>query len=125
MVQLTTLNNTIDLISYNTEINAHITEYWKPFAPYFHCLVLATWPERIPVSSQASHKAFKDILEEALEALKLLAEVPAKYAPISQKHAQTSEIEEGRYPYPYKYLQGDNHFPECLPQPANIKQLSQ
>ena len=80
-------DKTIDLISYNTEINAHITEYWKPFAPYLHHLILATWPERIPVSSQASHKVFKDILEEALEALKLLAEVPAKYAPISQKHA--------------------------------------
>ena len=77
-------DKTIDLISYNTEINTHITEYWKPFAPYLHCLILAT---RIPVSSQASHKVFKDILEEALEALKLLAEVPAKYAPISQKHA--------------------------------------
>lgn len=65
------------------------------------------------MSSQASHKVFKDILEEALQALKMLVEIPAKYAPISQKHAQTSENEEGRYPY--KYHQGDSPCSECLP----------
>jgi hypothetical protein len=75
------------------------------------------------MSSQASHKIFKDILEEALKASKMLAEVPAKYASNSQKHARTSNNDEGRYPY--KYSQGDGPFFECLPQPANIKELLQ
>ena len=117
-------DKTIDLITYDMEIDAYITEYWKPFAPYLRRLVLTTWHERTPpLSSQASHKAFKDILEEALKALKTLAEVPVKYAPISQKRARTSENEEGRYPY--KYRRGDSPFSERLPRPADIKELSQ
>jgi hypothetical protein len=114
----------IDLITYNTEIEGHLTEYWKPFAPYLHRLVLATWPERSPpMSSQASHKVFKDILEEALKAIKTLAEVPANYAPSSQKRARTLDSDEGRYPY--KCLRGDSPFSERLPRPADIKGLSE
>ena len=75
------------------------------------------------MSNQASHKVFKDILEEALKALKMLAEVPAKYAPNCQKHARISDNDEGRYPY--KYCQGDSHFSEHLPRPADIKELLQ
>ena len=86
----------IDLITYDREIEGHFTEYWKPFVPYLRRLVSATWSEKTPrMSSQASHKVFKDILEEALEALKTLAEVPAKYAPNSQKRARTSNNDEG------------------------------
>lgn len=117
-------DKTIDLIIYDTEIDAHITEYWKPFAPYLRRLVSATWPKRTsPMSSEASHQIFKDILEEALKALKALAEVPAKYAPSSQKRARTSGNEEGRYPY--KYRRGDGPSSERLPRPVNIKRLSE
>ena len=117
-------DKSIDLITYNKEIEGHFTEYWKPFAPYLRRLVSATWPERTPpMSSQASHKAFKDILEEALRALKTLSEVPAKYAPNRQKRARTSDNDEGRYPY--KYRRGDSPFSERLPRPADIKELSQ
>jgi len=117
-------DKSIDLITYNTEIEGYFPEYWKPFAPYLRCLISATWPERTPpMSSQASHKVFKDILGEALEALKMLAEVPAKYAPNSQKHAQTSDNDGGRYPY--KYHRGDSTFSERLARPADIKELSQ
>ena len=67
-------DKSIDLITYNQEIEGHFTDYWKPFAPYLHRLISATWSERTPpMSNQASHKVFKDILEEALEALKMLA----------------------------------------------------
>ncbi|KAF8957875.1 hypothetical protein BDZ97DRAFT_1669192 [Flammula alnicola] len=47
----------IDLICYNREVDSHIPEYWKPFPPYLHRLVSATWPGNNPVamSSQASH----------------------------------------------------------------------
>jgi hypothetical protein len=87
------------LITYNKEIEGHFPEYWKPFAPHLHHLISATWSERTPpMSSQASHKVFKDILEEALKALKTLAEVPEKYASNSQKRVQTSNNDEGRYP---------------------------
>jgi hypothetical protein len=114
----------IDLIMYNNEIEGNLTEYWKPFAPYLRRLVAATWPEKTPpMSSQASHKVFKDILEEALKALKTLAEVPAKYASNRdrQKRARTSDNDNGRYPY--KYRRGDNFFSKRLPRPANIKEI--
>jgi len=114
----------IDLITYNKEIEGHFTEYWKPFTPYLQRLVSATWTERtLPMSSQASHKVFKDILEEALKALKTHAEVPGKYAPYNQKRVQTSNNDEGRYPY--KYFRGDNPLSERLPRPTDIKELSQ
>jgi hypothetical protein len=117
-------DKTIDLLTYNLEIEGHFTEYWKPFSPYLRRLVSATWPDRTPpMSSQASHKVFKDILEEALKALKTLAEVPAKYAPNSQKRARTVNNDEGRYPY--KYSRGGSPLSERIPRPANIKELSQ
>ena len=115
-----------DIISYNLEIEPHFTEYWRPFAPYLCHLVSATWPERTPpMINQASHKAFKEILEEALRALKTLAEVPAKYPPTGnhQKHVQTSNKNEGRYPY--KYLRGDSSLSLHFPWHVNIKKFSQ
>jgi hypothetical protein len=114
----------IDLISYKKEIEGRFTEYWKPFAPYLERLVSATWPDKnLPMPSSASHKVFKDILNEALEALKLLGEVPAKYAAsIRQKRARVN-IDEGRYPY--KYRRGDSPLSKRLPRPAEIKELSQ
>jgi hypothetical protein len=112
------------LITYNKEIEGHFPDYWKPFAPYLRHLISATWSERTPpMSSQASHKIFKDILEEVLKALNMLAEVPAKYASNSQKCARTSNNDEGRYPY--KYSRGDGPLFDRLPQPTNIKELSQ
>ena len=117
-------DKSIDLITYSKEIEGYFTEYWKPFAPYLRRLVSATWSERSPpMSSQASHKVFKDILEEALEAFKKHPEVRAKYAPISQKRTRTSGIEEGRYPY--KFRRGDRPSSERLPRPVDIKELSQ
>jgi hypothetical protein len=117
-------DKSIDLITYEKEIEGHFTEYWKPFAPFIRRLVSATWSERTPpMSSQASHKVFIEILEEALEALKTLAEAPAKYAPNYQKRARTSNNDEGRYPY--KYSRGDGSLSERLPRPANIKEFSQ
>jgi hypothetical protein len=114
----------IDLITYEKEIEGHFPEYWKPFAPYLRRLVLATWPrETLPMSSQASHKLFKDVLEEALKSLKMFAEVPAKYASYSQKRARTSNNQAGRYPY--KYSRGDGPSSERLPRPTDVKQLSQ
>jgi hypothetical protein len=117
-------DKTVDLLFYDKEIKGNFVEYWKPFSPYLRCLVSATWPEMtLPSSSHASHKVFKDILEEALEALKALKEVPAKYAPSSQKHARTSGNDEGRYPY--KFRRGGSPVSERLPWPANIKELLQ
>jgi len=113
----------IDLIFYKKEIEEHFTEYWKPFAPYLHRLVLATWDPSISNQPFASHKVFKDILEEALKALKMLAEVPGNYAANSQKRARTSPNDEGRYPY--KYSRGDSLFSKRLPRPVDIKELSE
>jgi hypothetical protein len=119
-------DKSIDLITYKKEIEGYFTEYWKPFAPFLHRLVSATWPDKTPpMPSQASHKAFKDILGEALEALKQFAEVPAKYAAsisLSQKRARTDR-DEGRYPY--KYRRGEGSLSERLPRPAEIKEISQ
>jgi len=112
----------IDLIDYETEIEGHFTEYWKPFAPYLRRLVSATWSVT-SMSNHASHKVFKDILEEALVALKSLAEVPAKYAPNSQKRVRISKKDEGRFPY--KYRRGENSSSERRPRPAEIKDLMQ
>jgi hypothetical protein len=117
-------DKTIDLITYDGEIEAYFTEYWKPFAPYLRRLVSATWTKMTPpLSSQASHKAFKDILEEALEAFKKIPEVPAKYAPCSQKRTRTSSVEDGRYPY--KFRRGDRLLSERFPRPVDIKEFSQ
>jgi hypothetical protein len=63
--------------------------------------------------------------QEALEALKTLAEVPAKYASNSQKRAQTSDNDELEGRYPYKYRRADSPFSEHLPRPTDIKELSQ
>lgn len=111
-------DKTVDLIYYDTEIDKYITEYWKPFAPYLHCLLLATWPTwpqmTPPFLSEASHQPFKDILEEALKAFEALNKAPAKYAPTSsQKCARTFDKEAGRYPY--KFHRGDGPSSECLP----------
>jgi hypothetical protein len=114
-------DESINLITYNKEMEGHFTEYWKPFAPYLrrlvssrpHGLNLKFLERTPPMSSQASHKVFKDILEEALEALKTLAEVPAKYASSSQKRARTSDNDEGRYLY--KYRRADSPFSEPFP----------
>ena len=116
-------DKSIDLITYSKEIEGHFPEYWKPFTPYLRRLVSATWSERTPpITSQASHKVFKDILEEALEAFKKLREVPAKYAPCRQKRPRTSSTDKGRYPY--KYSRGDAPLLERIPQPVAIKDLS-
>jgi hypothetical protein len=115
-----------DFISYDLEIEPYFTEYWRPFAPYLHRLVSATWPERtLPMLNRASHKAFKGILEEALRALEALPEVPAKYAPTGnrQKRVRTSNKDEGRYPN--KYPRGDSSLSHRLPRPVDIKELSQ
>ncbi|KAF8156255.1 hypothetical protein BJ912DRAFT_1070634 [Pholiota molesta] len=59
-------DKTFDLMFFDTEVANHITDYWKPLAPYLR---------------EESHQACKDILEEALNASKALNEAPAKYAP--------------------------------------------
>jgi hypothetical protein len=112
----------IDLIDYNKDIEGYFPEYWKPLAPYLRRLVSATWPN-ISSQSFATHKVFKDIIEEALVAVKAIAEVPEKYAAKSQKRARTSKNDEGRYPY--KYSRGDSPFSKRLPRPISIKELSQ
>lgn len=117
-------DKTIDIITYETEIEGCFPEYWQPLAPYLRRLVEATWPGKNSlVSSQATHSNFKIILEEALVHLKTLGEVPAKYACISQKRARPADDEEGRYPY--KFHRGDGIDSKRLPRPAEIKALSQ
>jgi hypothetical protein len=86
----------IYLIFYKKE---QFTEYWKPFAPYLERLVSATWPDKnLFMPSSASHKVFKDILNEALGALKPLREVPAKYAAYIRQKCARVNIDEGRIP---------------------------
>ncbi|KAF8968353.1 hypothetical protein BDZ97DRAFT_1655208 [Flammula alnicola] len=116
-----------DLLSYDREVDRYIPEYWKPFSPYLRRLISATWTGSNPValSSQASHKVYTDVLEEALKALEALGEVPAKYAPSSQKRLRSSDNDPGRYPYHLKFRRGGNLSSERLPRPADIKELSQ
>ncbi|KAF8162354.1 hypothetical protein BJ912DRAFT_1068888 [Pholiota molesta] len=78
-------DKTFDLMFFDTEVANHITDYWKPLAPYLRRLFSAIWPTlpqlSAPFLGEESHQACKDILEEALNASKALNEAPAKYAP--------------------------------------------
>jgi hypothetical protein len=114
----------IDLISYEKEIHNHIPDYWKPFSPYLRRLVHATWPGLNPFSeSTATHKAFREILTEALTNLATNAqETPCNYARVTKKRSRSSG-DEGRYPY--KLLRGDISDTTRLPQLAVIKPLSE
>lgn len=111
----------LDLIYYDMEISPSITKYWEPLAPYLHRLFRAVWPvgPSPSATNAATHKEFKDILEEALEALKGLPEVPKSYAQVNQKRQRDSN-DIDRYPYPYKIFRGDGPVVR-LPRPASIK----
>lgn len=116
-----------DLMYYEEEIKAHITEYWRPFIPYLHCLVALTWPVagREIGPSIATHEDYKTILKEVLKAIKKNRETPANYAVTiinRQKRGRLSKAEAGRYPYPTKFSQGQNS--QQIPQFLEIKHLS-
>lgn len=116
-----------DLVLYDTEIEEHITDYWKPFAPYLRRLVKATWPTLPPLLSQATHKEFKKILEEALVAIKKVPERRAKYAPVNhvpQKRPRSPKVDESRFPYNAKFSRGGPPNYKRFSRPANIKKLS-
>lgn len=120
-------DKSIDLINYETEIEAHITEYWQPFVPYLRRLAALTWPTancRIG-PSKASHEEFKVILKEALQALKKHKETPANYAivtPVTRKRGPLSKAELGRYPYALKFSRGEDS--ARIPRFVEIKHLS-
>ena len=116
-----------DLMEYEEEIEAHITEYWKPFVPYLRRLVALTWPVagcKIG-PSVATHEEYKTILKEALQAMKKGRETPANYAITiikRQKRGRLSKAEAGRYPYAMKFSRGQNC--ERIPRFLEIKHLS-
>ena len=120
-------DKTIDLMSYESEIEAHITEYWQPFVPYLRRLVALTWPvgKGEIMSSNASHESFKVILKEVLQNLKKHPETPANYAitvPILKKRGPLTKAELGRYPYGLKFSRGEAS--ERIPRFTDIKHLS-
>ena len=114
----------IDLFSYEKEIHEHIADYWKPFSPYLHHLVLATWSELNPLSeSAATHDTFREILKEALAHFTTnVQETPCPYARVTLKRSRSS-TDDARYPY--KHLREDVGATVCLPQLAVIKPLSE
>ncbi|KJA13104.1 hypothetical protein HYPSUDRAFT_209822 [Hypholoma sublateritium FD-334 SS-4] len=116
-----------DLMLYEEEIEAHITEYWQPFIPYLRRLVALTWPVvgREIGPSVATHEDYKNILKEALKAIKKDRETPANYAVTvinRQKRGRLSKAEAGRYPYPTKFSRGQNS--QRIPRLLEIKHLS-
>ncbi|KJA25531.1 hypothetical protein HYPSUDRAFT_134549 [Hypholoma sublateritium FD-334 SS-4] len=113
-----------DVQRFDRDIAAYAPQYWQPLIPYLRRLVAATWID-INCSSKATHKAYSEILEEALTALKKHPEVPAKYAcGTTPKRPRTTDgVDESRWPY--KFLRGDG--PSCrrLPRHIDIKKLSE
>ena len=95
----------IDLNHYDSEINKHIPDYWRPFLPYLPCLVKATWLKLNPFSNDAAatHSAYREILKEALTDLTVNhPETKCNYACVTvpAKHTQ-SQAGSGRYPYKF------------------------
>ncbi|KAF8147193.1 hypothetical protein B0H34DRAFT_666850 [Crassisporium funariophilum] len=114
----------IDLIQYTTEIHEYLPDYWKPFSPYVRRLVNTTWPNSDPFSeSAATHKAYREILKEALTDLGANhSETECSYARvIVPAKRPRSSADVGKYPY--KFLQGDDA--ERHPQIAVVKPLSE
>lgn len=117
----------IDLIAYEKEIQDSLPDYWKPFSPYLHRLVLATWPELNPLQSGsvATHDAFREILKDALAHFTTnLPEPPRNYAQITHTGKRSRSLtEKGRYPY--KHRREDVGVTARLPQFAVIKPLEE
>jgi hypothetical protein len=123
-------DKTIDLIKYKKEIEKHLPDYWKPFSPYLHRLILASWPGSNLVSdnveSVATHQMFREILQEALREFATnvtLKETLCNYArKVTPKRLRSSG---GTGSYPYKFARGDVTGSKRLPQLAVIKPFSQ
>lgn len=117
-------DKTIDLLWYDAEIGPHLTEYWKPFAPFLRRLVNVTWPQmRTPLISSPTHQAYIDILKDALKAMHKIDDPLAPYANIrthGQKRARNKD-DDKRYPYPSKYSRSNDPNHPRIPRPVVIK----
>lgn len=122
-------DKTIDLIKYTKEIGKHLPDYWKPFSPYLHRLVLASWPGSNLLSdiveSVATHQKFREILQEALTEFATnvnLKENPCNYARVTLKRLRPPGGDSS-YPYkiPRRYVISST---KRLPQLAVVKSFS-
>lgn len=113
----------IDLNHYDSEINKHIPDYWRPFLPYLSRLVKATWPKLNPFSNDAAatHSAYREILKEALTDLTANhPETKCNYARVTVP-AKRTRSQAGSSRYPYKFLRGE--YVGRHPQLSSIKPL--
>lgn len=115
----------IDLIAYEKEMQPYIAEYWQSFSPYLHRLIKATWTSQFSYQSVASHREFREILQEALQYFNTdpqLEEAPCHYARFTLKRGRPPR-DDDRYPYK-NHRRDDDEF-ERLPRNLAVKEVSE
>lgn len=60
---------TLTLEAFNSFVKPHLPEYWQDFAPFLQRLIHVTWdkPLLYEATNIATHKAYRDILKDALD----------------------------------------------------------
>lgn len=106
----------IDFLTYRREIEKYIPLYWSPLLPYLARLVKVTFRnDSGSLTNQATHRAYTEILEEALAALKAIKEPLASYAAITKKRPRSEDnADAGRYPLAYRKISRDEYPQESV-----------